>query len=49
MFSDEFVFELNDFFEDASLFTFEEDNRTLEDVQLSPPKEFKTLSLILRQ
>ena len=58
MFSDEFDLEFNYSFEKSNLFTFEDDNRThwkmwhqfqiVQDLQLSPPKEFKRLSLILR-
>ena len=37
--------ELNDSFEDANLFTFEEDNRTLEDVaSISNSSRFTTVS-----
>ena len=45
MFSNEFELELNDSFEDANLFTFEDDNRTLEDVtQVSNSSRFATVS-----
>ena len=45
MFSDEFDLELNDSFEDASLFTFEEDNRTLKDVaSVTNSSRFATVS-----
>ena len=45
MFSDEFDLGLNDSFEDANLFTFEEDNRTLEDVApISNSSRFTTVS-----
>ena len=59
MFSDEFDLVFNYSFEESNLFTFEDENRThwkmwhqsqiVQDLQLSPPKEFKRLSLILRQ
>ena len=44
-FPDEFDLELNDSFEDANLFIFEEDNRTLEDVApISNSSRFTTAS-----
>ena len=46
MVSDEFDLELNDSFEDANLFTCEEDNRTLEDVaSISNTSRFTTVDV----
>ena len=45
MFSDEFDLELNDSFEDGSIFTFEKDNRTLKDVApITNSSRFATVS-----